>query len=242
VAEFPQAYISMGVTAENLAKKYDIDRKRQQEFSVQSHAKAAAAQAAGKFVDEIVPIIEGNTRIEQDGSIRADTTQEVLDGLQPAFDQNGTVTAGTSSPLTDGAAAVLVCSEDYADRRRLNKLARIRAIAVAGVPPEIMGIGPVAATEKVLERGKIELDQVDLIEINEAFAAQAEACLIAAKMPREKINLDGGAIALGHPLGASGARITGKAAQLLKREGKRYGLATMCIGGGQGIATLLEIC
>jgi acetyl-CoA acyltransferase len=241
-AEFPQAYISMGITAENLAKKYDIDRKRQQEFAVQSHAKAAAAQAAGKFAEEIVPIVEGNIRIEQDGSIRADTTQEVLDGLQPAFDQKGTVTAGTSSPLTDGAAAVLVCSEDYADRRKLSKLARIRAIAVAGVPPEIMGIGPVAATEKALKRGKLELDQVDLIEINEAFAAQAEACLVAAKIPHEKINLDGGAIALGHPLGASGARITGKAAQLLKREGKRYGLATMCIGGGQGIATLLEAC
>ncbi len=241
-AEFPQAYISMGITAENLAKKYDIDRKRQQEFAVQSHAKAAAAQAAGKFAEEIVPIVEGNIRVEQDGSIRADTTQEGLDGLQPAFDQKGTVTAGTSSPLTDGAAAVLVCSEDYADRRKLNKLARIRAIAVAGVPPEIMGIGPVAATEKALKRGKLELDQVDLIEINEAFAAQAEACLVAAKIPHEKINLDGGAIALGHPLGASGARITGKAAQLLKREGKRYGLATMCIGGGQGIATLLEAC
>ena len=241
-AEFPQAYISMGITAENLARKYDIDRKRQQEFAVQSHVKAAAAQAAGKFADEIVPIVEGNARIEQDGSIRADTTQEVLDGLPPAFDQNGTVTAGTSSPLTDGAAAVLVCSEAYADRHKLNKLARIRAISVAGVPPEIMGIGPVAATEKVLKRGGLTLDQIDLIEINEAFAAQSEACMVAAKMPREKINLDGGAIALGHPLGASGARITGKAAQLLKREGKRYGLATMCIGGGQGIATLLEAC
>jgi len=238
--EYPDAYVSMGVTAENLAKKYSIDRARQQALAVESHAKAAAAQAAGKFKDEIVPIVDGNNRVEQDGCIRAGTTQEALSGLDPAFDKAGTVTAGTSSPLTDGASAVLVCSEDYAKAHGLKALAKIRSIAVAGCPPELMGIGPVPATQKALKRAGLSLGDIDVIEINEAFAAQALACLIESKMPNEKINLDGGAIALGHPMGATGARITGKAAALLKREGKQFALSTQCIGGGQGIATVLE--
>jgi acetyl-CoA acyltransferase len=239
---YPEAYVSMGITAENLAKKYSIDRAAQQEMAVESHRKAAAAQAAGKFDAEIVAIVDGNNRVEKDGCIRPDTSQEALNGLEPAFDKNGTVTAGTSSPLTDGAAAVLVCTEAYADKHGLPKLARIKSIAVAGCPPELMGIGPVGATKKALERAGLTLKDIDVIEINEAFAAQAQACMIETKMPKERINLDGGAIALGHPLGATGARITGKAAALLKREGGKYALATQCIGGGQGIATVLEAC
>ena len=204
------------------------------------HAKASAAQQAGKFKDEIVPIVDGNIRVEEDGCIRAGTSAETLAGLQLAFDQTGTVTAGTSSPLTDGASAVLVCSEDYAKAHGLKPLARIRSIAVAGCAPDLMGIGPVPATRKALDRAGLKLADIDIAELNEAFAAQALACLREADIPKEKINLDGGALALGHPLGATGARITGKAAALLKREGKEFALATQCIGGGQGIATVLQ--
>tara|TARA_B100001964_G_C14198780_1_gene584709 strand:+ start:238 stop:1374 length:1137 start_codon:yes stop_codon:yes gene_type:complete len=239
---YPEAYIGMGITAENLAKKYELSRAEQQEFAVSSHQKAAAAREGGKLSDEIITIVDGNNRIEQDGCIRPETTVEGLDGLDPAFDQAGTVTAGTSSPLTDGAAAVLVCAEDYADAQGLEKLARIKSIAVSGCAPEIMGIGPVGATEKALERAGLELGEIDVIELNEAFAAQSLAVIKETGMDQTRINLDGGAIALGHPLGASGARITGKAAQLMKREGKGLALATQCIGGGQGIATLMEAC
>ena len=237
---YPEAYIAMGVTAENLAKKYDISRAEQQEMAIQSHAKAAAAQASGKFADEIVAIVDGNVRVEADGCIRPGTDQATLDDLDPAFDQNGTVTAGTSSPLTDGAAALLVCSEDYADAHGLAKIARLKSIAVAGCAPEIMGIGPVGATKKALARAGLELGDIDVIELNEAFAAQAIAVIREAGIDEAKVNLDGGALALGHPLGATGARITGKVAALLKREGKEFALATQCIGGGQGIATVLE--
>ncbi|HJM48534.1 MAG TPA: thiolase family protein [Alphaproteobacteria bacterium] len=240
--DYPEAYIGMGITAENLAKKYELSRAEQQEFAVSSHQKAAAAREGGKLSDEIITIVDGNNRIEQDGCIRPETTVEGLDGLDPAFDQAGTVTAGTSSPLTDGAAAVLVCAEDYADAQGLEKLARIKSIAVSGCAPEIMGIGPVGATEKALERAGLELGEIDVIELNEAFAAQSLAVIKETGMDQTRINLDGGAIALGHPLGASGARITGKAAQLMKREGKGLALATQCIGGGQGIATLMEAC
>ncbi|HEY4042430.1 MAG TPA: thiolase family protein, partial [Rhodopila sp.] len=172
--------------------------------------------------------------------IRPDTTAEGLAGLKPAFDKDGTVTAGTSSPLTDGASAVLVCSEAYADGHGLPALARIKSIAVAGCAPEIMGIGPVAATRKALTRAGIEIGAVDVVELNEAFASQAIACTRELGIREEIVNLDGGAIALGHPLGATGARITGKAAALLARTGGRYALASQCIGGGQGIATILE--
>lgn len=235
-------YIAMGETAENLATRYKIDRREQQGFAVASHAKAHAAQQAGRFKDEIVPIVVGNLRVETDGGIRPETSQTVLDGLEPAFDKNGTVTAGTSSPLTDGAAAVLVCSEEYADRHKLAKLARIKSVGVFGCAPEVMGIGPVGATAKALKRAGLALKDIDIIELNEAFAAQALAVVRESKMDVDRINLDGGAIALGHPLGATGARITGKAAALLKREGKRYAVATQCIGGGQGITTVLETC
>jgi acetyl-CoA acyltransferase len=172
--------------------------------------------------------------------LRPDSTASDLAKLTPAFQKTGSVTAGTSSPLTDGAAAVLVCSEDYADRHKLNKLARIKATAVSGCAPEVMGLGPIQATHKVLQRAGLQLDDIDIVELNEAFAAQTLAVLKELSIPLDKLNLDGGAIALGHPLGATGARITGKAASLLQREHKRYALATQCIGGGQGIATLLE--
>ncbi|MCC3303518.1 thiolase family protein [Sneathiella sp. HT1-7] len=239
---YPEAYVSMGITAENLAKKYGISRQEQEEVAVESHARATAAREAGKFSDEIVPIVDGNIRVEQDGCIRPDTTMETLAGLKPAFDENGTVTAATSSPLTDGASATLVCSEEYADANGLKKLARIKSIAVAGCAPELMGIGPVPATKKALERAGVTLADIDIIELNEAFAAQALAVLKESGMDFAKTNLDGGAIALGHPMGATGARITGKVASLLQREGKALGLATQCIGGGQGIATVLEAC
>lgn len=233
-------YISMGETAENVARKYKIDRDAQEEFAVESQTKAAAAQAAGKFTDEIVAIIQGDLRVETDGCIRANTTREGLRGLAPAFAENGTVTAGTSSPLTDGAAAVLVCSEDYANKHGFEPLARIKSIAVAGCAPETMGMGPVPSSQKALARAGIKAGDLDVIELNEAFASQGLASIQELGLDRAKVNLDGGAIALGHPLGATGARITGKAAALLKRTGGKYALATQCIGGGQGIATVLE--
>lgn len=237
---YPQAYVSMGETAENLANKYGLTRDAQEDLAVASHGKAATARAQGRFDDEIVAITSGGGRVESDGCIRPDTTAEALAGLKPAFDAKGSVTAGTSSPLTDGASAVLVCSEDYAKRNGLAPLARIKSIAVAGCAPEIMGIGPVAATNKALQRAGLGIGDLDVIELNEAFAAQALVCIRELGLDMDKINIDGGAIALGHPLGATGARITGKAAALLQRQGGRYALATQCIGGGQGIATVLE--
>ncbi len=237
---YPEAYVSMGETAENLAAEYEIPRARQEELATESHRKAAAARESGGFDDEIVPIRHGNHIVAADGCIRPDTTPEALAGLQPAFKADGTVTAGTSSPLTDGAAAVLVTTEAYAKARGLKPLARIRSVAVAGCAPQLMGLGPVHASQKALKRAGVEMKDIDVIELNEAFAAQALACVDELGIELERINLDGGAIALGHPLGATGARITGKAAQLLRREGKALALATQCIGGGQGIATVLE--
>ena len=237
-ARCPQAYISMGETAENLAKKYQISRVKQEELAVASHRRAAAAAKAGNFDEEIVSITGRDGTVSTDGTIRPDTNLETLSGLKPAFDAAGSVTAGTSSPLTDGAAAVLVVAEDYARVHGLKPLARIRATAVAGCAPEIMGIGPVPATRKALKRAGVSLD--DIVELNEAFAAQSLAVAQELGINLDRMNIDGGALALGHPLGASGARITGKAASLLKREGKGLALATMCIGGGQGIATVLE--
>ena len=234
------AYISMGETAENLAEKYQIPRDKQEAFAVESHKRAAKAQSEGKFKDEIIPVKGDGGMVDADGCIRPDTTADGLAGLKPAFKNTGTVTAGTSSPLTDGASAVLVCSEDYASKNGLIPLARISSIAASGCAPEIMGIGPVEATSKALSRAGLKLDQIDIIELNEAFAAQSLSVVQDLGIDLSKTNIDGGAIALGHPLGASGGRITGKAASLLKREKKKYGLATMCIGGGQGVATVLE--
>lgn len=235
-ANMPGAYMSMGITAENLAKLYNISRTEQEQFAVASHQKAYAAQQAGKLADEIVAV----GSVTEDGCIRPETTLETLAGLKLAFDENGTVTAGTSSPLTDGASATLVCSEEFAKAHGLAILARIRSVAISGCAPEIMGIGPVLSTQKALKRAGLTVNDLDIIELNEAFSAQSLACIRDLNLDMSKINLDGGAIALGHPLGATGARITGKAASLLKREGKQFALATQCIGGGQGIATILE--
>ena len=237
---FPQAYMSMGETAENVAGKYQITREQQERFAFESHRKAARAQSDGKFGAEITPIARNGTLLDRDGCPRPDTDLEQLAALKPAFDEKGSVTAGTSSPLTDGAAATLVCSEDYAERNGLEPLARIKSIAVAGCAPEIMGIGPVPASRKALERAGLTVSNIDVAEVNEAFAAQCLACVGDLGLDVSMVNIDGGAIALGHPLGATGARITGKAAALLKRENGAYALATQCIGGGQGIATVLE--
>ncbi|WP_193369575.1 thiolase family protein [Pelagibius marinus] len=237
---FPAAYISMGETAENVARRHQITRARQEELAVLSHRRAAVARNEGKLADEIVPVQVNGAAVEADGCIRPDTSMEALGELKPAFATDGSVTAATSSPLTDGASAVLVTSEDYAKAHGLRPLARVKSIAVAGCDPEVMGIGPVAATRKALERAGLSVGDIDIVELNEAFAAQALACADELGLDLEKTNLDGGAIALGHPLGATGARITGKAAALLQREGKQFALSTQCIGGGQGIATILE--
>jgi acetyl-CoA acyltransferase len=239
-AKLPAAYIGMGDTAENVAREWRIGRAEQEAFAVRSQKRAAAAVQAGNFSAEIVPIETKNGSVTTDGCLRPDTSAEGLSQLKPAFRADGSVTAGTSSPLTDGAAALLVCSEEYATRRGLAPLARIRSVAIAGCAPEVMGIGPVAATRKALKRAGLEMAAIDVVELNEAFASQALACVRDLGIRDETLNLDGGAIALGHPLGATGARIVGKAASLLKRTGGRYALATQCIGGGQGIATVLE--
>ncbi|MGH8437388.1 MAG: thiolase family protein [Pseudomonas sp.] len=235
---FPQAYLSMGQTAENVAELYGISREEQEEMAVASHAKAATARALGYFEPEIVPIDTPDGLISEDGCIRPGTNAEALATLKPAF--AGSVTAGTASPLTDGAAAVFVCSEQFARRWKLDILARVKAVAVAGCPPEIMGMGPLHATRKLLQRAGLSINDIDLVEINEAFSSQSIACVRELGLDMRKVNLDGGALALGHPLGATGARITGKAAALLKRTGGRYAVATQCIAGGQGVATLLE--
>lgn len=238
---FPQAYISMGETAENVAQRYQVSRADQEQFAVGSHRKAAAARDAGRLRDEIVRITTPDgTQVDEDGCIRPGTTAEALAGLKPAFRPDGVVTAGTSSPLTDGAAAVLVTSEDFALRNGLQPLARIRSFATIGCDPTEMGMGPVPATRKALARAGLDLDAIDVVEINEAFSSQALACMRALGMDPAKANLDGGGLSIGHPLGATGARITGKAAVLLQRGQGRYALSTQCIGGGQGIATVLE--
>ena len=232
----PNLYLSMGITAENVAKKYNISRTEQQEFALESHRKANEAQQKKKFVGEITKIDNCGT----DENIRPNSTMEKLDSLKLAFDQNGTVTAATSSPLTDGAAATLICEEKFAKENGLEIFGRIKSTAVEGCDPKFMGLGPIAATKKALNRAKLRIEDIDIIELNEAFASQSLACIKDLKINKKKVNLDGGAIALGHPLGATGARITGKAAQLLKRENKKYALSTQCIGLGMGISTIIE--
>ena len=239
-SEYPEAFTSMGITAENLAVKYSITRERQEEFAVESQSRAYKASEAGAFSEEIIPIETEFGTVSDDGCIRPGTDSATLAGLRPAFLSEGSVTAGTSSPLTDGAAFVLVCSEEFAKKNRLKPLARIVSTAVTGCAPEIMGIGPVEATKKALSRAGLGLEDLDIIELNEAFAAQSLAVIEELGLDPEKVNTEGGAIALGHPLGASVARITGKAAQLLSKNGAKHALATMCVGGGQGIATVLE--
>ncbi|MEK9626336.1 MAG: thiolase family protein [Gammaproteobacteria bacterium] len=236
----PAAYMSMGETAENVGREYGISREEQEVFAVNSQQKAGAAQSEGRLAEEIIPIEVSGQVIDQDGCLRPTTDLEGLAGLKLAFDQNGTVTAGTSSPLTDGAAATLVCSAEFAAQNGLTPLARVASIAVSGCKPETMGLGPIFSSRKALARAGISAADLDVIEINEAFATQSIASIRDLELDPGKVNIDGGAIAIGHPLGATGARITGKAAQLLSRVGGRYALSTQCIGGGQGIATVLE--
>ena len=236
----PNVYMSMGDTAENVAKKYNLTREKQQEFAINSHKKASVAQSKNYFSNEITKLSINGKTVEKDGAIRPNTSQEILNTLKLAFNDEGTVTAGTSSPLTDGAAATLVCDEDYAKKNNLNILAKIVSTAVQGCPPELMGLGPIEASKKALSRANLSIKDIDIVELNEAFASQSLACIEDLNIDPSIVNIDGGAIALGHPLGATGARITGKAAQLLKREQKKYALVTQCIGLGQGIATILE--
>lgn len=250
----PGAYLSMGLTAENVARKYSVSREDADAFALRSHQRALAAQQAGKFADDgIVPldveIIEtddsGETKtrrftFDTDEGPRADTTLEALAKLRPAFHVKGVVTAGNSSQTSDGAAAVTVMSRARAEELGLKPLARFVSYAVGGVPPEIMGMGPVVAVPKALKRAGLTLADIDLIELNEAFAGQALAVMRELGLDESKVNVNGGAVALGHPLGASGAKLTVQLLGEMRRRGSRYGLVTMCVGGGQGAATIFE--
>ena len=238
--DWPEAYVTMGETAENIAKKWKIGREEQEAFALESHIKASAAQREDRFENEIIPVTDGESVITEDGCIRPDTTLDSMAKLNPVFTEGGSVTAATSSPLTDGAVAMIVCSEEFASQRSLKVMARIVSGAVSGCPPGIMGIGPVEATRKVLERTGWGVETVELFELNEAFSSQSMAVISELGLDRKKINIDGGALAIGHPLGASGARIVGKAATLLQRTKSNRAIATMCIGGGMGIAIALE--
>ena len=250
----PQVYLSMGLTAENVARKYGITREDADTFSFLSHQKALEAQKTGRFADdgivalkvEIVhangfsEITRQNTTFDTDEGPRADTTPAALAKLRPVFHAKGVVTAGNSSQTSDGAAAVIVMSRRRAEELGLKPLARFVSFAVGGVPPEIMGMGPVVAVPKALKLAGLTLDQIDLIELNEAFAAQALAVMRELGMKEERVNVNGGAIALGHPLGASGAKLTVQLLGEMRRRGSRYGMVTMCVGGGQGAATIFE--
>jgi 3-oxoadipyl-CoA thiolase len=236
---------SMGETAENVAEKYQIDRKAQDAFALQSHQRAVAATQAGRFKDEIVPVAVPQKKgepvvVDADEGPRPDTSLEKLAKLKPAFREGGTVTAGNASQVNDGAAALLLASRDRARELGLTPMARIVATAVAGVHPSYMGVGPVPATRKALGRAGLRMDQIDLVELNEAFAAQSLACIRDLGIDPGRCNVNGGAIALGHPLGCSGARILTTLLHEMRRRRVRYGLATMCIGVGQGIATIVE--
>lgn len=241
-AEYPEVYTPMGITAENLAERYKITRKEQDEFAYHSHMKAACATEEGKFKEEITPLeimLDGQRIIhERDETIRADTTLEALAALKPSFKEGGTVTAGNSSPLTDGASAVLVASREKAEALGIKPLARFVSAAAAGVPPEIMGIGPVYAIPKALKLAKLTLKDIDLIELNEAFAAQSLAVIKELNLPMEKLNVNGGAIALGHALGSSGSRLVTTLVYEMRRRDVNLGLVSMCVGGGQGMAAV----
>lgn len=244
--EFPFAYISMGLTAENLAKKYNISRQEQDLYALKSHQKTIAAYDSGKFKEEIIPVtIPGNNGenkiFEFDDCPRRETTFEALSQLKPAFLSNGTVTAGNSSPVNDGAAAMVVMSLDKAKQMGVKPIAAVRGMSVVGVEPEYMGIGPVEAIRKLLKKTNFKLDDFDAIEINEAFACQTLAVIKQLNINPEKLNIHGGAIAIGHPLGCSGARILTTLINVLRANKGKLGLASMCIGGGQGIATIIEM-
>lgn len=249
----PDYVIGMGLTAEAVSKKYDVSREDQDEFAVRSHKRAAEAQKNDRFQDEIVPIevekvwVEDNERKEEtftmkkDEGIRPDTNKKVLSGLPPAFAKDGSVTAGNSSQTSDGAAFTLVMSEKMVKELDLDPIARLVSCSVAGVDPLYMGIGPVHAIPKALDQAGLELDDIDLIELNEAFAAQSVAVIRKAGLDPEKVNVNGGAIALGHPLGCTGAKLSTQIIHELKKTGGKYGMVTACIGGGQGIAGIYEM-
>ena len=238
--EQPNVYLNMGLTAENVATKYNLSRKEQQEFAIKSHVNASKAQLSKSFDNEITIIKKDSIEVTSDGGIRPNTSQEILNNLKLVFDEKGTITAGTASPLTDGASATLVCEEEYAIENKMPIIARIKSTAVHGCPPELMGLGPINASKKALKRANLNINDIDIVELNEAFASQSIACLKELKINPEIVNIEGGAIALGHPLGATGTRITAKAASLIIKHNKKYALATQCIGLGQGIATVLE--
>jgi acetyl-CoA acyltransferase len=236
VDHHPEVYLSMGLTAERVTKKYGISREDADEFSLRSHRNAIAAQEGGRFVDEIVPVGD----FAKDEGPRADTSLEALGKLKPVFHAKGTVTAGNSSQTSDGAAAALVMSDTWARKLGLVPKARMVSFATAGVPPEIMGIGPVVAIPKALALAGLSLDQIGTIELNEAFSAQALAVIRAGKLDPERVNPNGGAIALGHPLGCTGAKLTATMLREMSRRELRYGMVTMCVGGGQGAAGIFE--
>jgi acetyl-CoA acyltransferase len=248
---FPLAYTPMGLTAENVAQKFGITRQQQDEFAARSHQKAAVAQKDGKFT-EIVPVnatvyetkdgktVHGSKVFNRDEFVRPDTTAESLGALRPVFNAKGSVTAGNASPLSDGAAATILTTADHAKKLGVKPMAYFRMFQVAGVPPEIMGIGPVPAVRKLLARTGLTIKDIDLFEMNEAFASQALYCKGQLEIPDEKLNVNGGAIALGHPLGCTGAKLTAQLLAELERRKGRYGIVTMCIGGGMGAAGLFE--
>ncbi len=242
VEEHPEIYISMGTTAENVARRFEVSRQEQDAFAVSSQAKATAARDAGRLAEEIIPIettLDNKAlRMEHDGLIRTGTTMEGLAKLRPVFDPRGSVTAGNASPLTDGAAAVVVMAKDALEGRSF--LGYMRRFVVVGVEPEIMGIGPVPAIQKLIKETGLSIDQIDLFEVNEAFSAQSVYCQRVLGIPDEKLNVNGGAIALGHPLGVSGTRLALTALYELRRRQGRYAVVSMCIGGGMGAAALLE--
>ena len=248
VDQFPDAHIPMGNTAENVARQFGISREAQDAFALASHQKAVAAWTRGDFAAEVVPVktrlfdgeVWRDTTIDRDEGPRADTSLEKLAALKPAFDPTGSVTAGNSSPLNDGAAAVVLVSAEKAKAIGARPRAFFRAFAVAGVPPAIMGIGPVPAVRKLLAKTGLSVDQIDIFEVNEAFASQAIYCLSELGLPNDRVNVNGGAIALGHPLGATGARQIATALSELERRKGRYAVITMCVGGGMGAAGLIE--
>jgi acetyl-CoA acetyltransferase family protein len=235
------SYMPMGITAENLARKYKISRQAQDAFALRSHQRAIAAIDKGIFKREIVPVpLPDGQVMEVDEGPRRDTSMEKLAALEPAFLKDGTVTAGNASPLNDGAAAIVLLSAQKADELNIQPLARIRSMAVAAVRPDIMGIGPIPAMKKALQRAGLQLSDIDIIELNEAFAAQTLAVVRHMGLDQEKLNPHGGAIALGHPLGCSGARLVATLVNALQTADKTLGMATLCVGGGQGVATIIE--
>ncbi|HEU4596796.1 MAG TPA: acetyl-CoA C-acyltransferase [Pyrinomonadaceae bacterium] len=253
VEHYPDFYLNMGLATENVARKYEVSREEQDAFALRSHRRAAAAQDAGKFDDEVVPLnvtfeeldakgkkTRREVKFEKDEGVRRDSTEESLAKLKPAFHLKGTITAGNASQMSDGAAAAIVMSDERARALNLKPLARFVAYATAGCPPEEMGIGPVYAIPKVLKMAGLKLEEIDVIELNEAFAAQSIAVIKTLGLDPERVNVNGGAIALGHPLGCTGAKLTATILRELERRGGRYGMVTMCVGGGMGAAGIFE--